>query len=194
MTRWTRVRVVVPAIVVLAAAVVVLASRTWITGTATGDVVGSRRLSVTGGDAAPGLVALALVALAAIIAAATSRRVGRVVSLVLLTLSSVGVLATALRAALGARTVLGEAAARAAGHTGTVPVRAEVTVSTWLAVGCAALLICAAGVAWAGARSWPGLSDRYDRSEEQVAGVRGERGGSDWDRLSAGEDPTDDGP
>lgn len=188
--RWTRVRTVVPAVVLLAGALVVVASRTWVAGTPRAEVVGTRALEATGGEAAPGVVALALAAAAGAVAAATSGRLGRRVSLLLLTLAALGVAVTVGRVVPTHGQTLGELAAKAAGHTGTVAVDAHLTAWAWVATVLAVLLLVATGLAWAGHRGWRGLSDRYARTDDAVAGDRGERVGSDWDRLSRGDDPT----
>ena len=185
-----RARNVVGLVLLLAGLLVVTASRTWVTGRARVDVVGSRDLAATGSQAAPGLVALALLAAAAVLAAATSRRVGRRIALVLLSAASVGLLFTVARVVPRGDELLGEIGARAAGHTGTVPVDASIGPWVWVALLAAVLLVAASLLGWAGAPGWRGLSDRYSRTEDTVPGARGERVGSDWDRLSSGDDPT----
>ena len=194
MTSLGRARNVVALVVLLAGLLIVTASRTWVSGRAQVEVVGSRDLVATGSQAAQGLVALALLAGAAVLAAATSGRVGRRIALVLLTAASVA-LAVSVATVIPRRdSILGEIGARAAGHTGTVPVAASLGPWTWVALGAALLLLVASALGWAGAGTWRGLSARYSRTEDSVAGARGERVGSDWDRLSAGEDPTERPP
>jgi hypothetical protein len=144
----------------------------------------------TGSQAAPGLVALALLAAAAVLAAATSGRVGRRIALVLLTAASAGLLLTVVRVLPRRDELLGEIGARAAGRTGTVPVTAALGPWVWVALAAAVVLLLASVRGWLGAGPWRGLSDRYSRTEETVSGARGERVGSDWDRLSSGDDPT----
>lgn len=190
MTSLGRVRNVVLAVVVLAGLLVVTASRTWVEGRAAVEVVGSRDLLATGSQAAPGLVALALLSGAGVLAAATSGRVGRRVALGLLTLAAVSLVVTTILVIPRHEAILGEIGARAAGHTGTIEVSASLTPWVWVAVVCAVLLLGASVLGWLGSGSWRGLSDRYARTDDGVAGPRGERVASDWDRLSAGEDPT----
>jgi uncharacterized membrane protein (TIGR02234 family) len=185
-----RARNVVGLVVLLAGLLVVTASRTWVTGRAKVDVVGSRDLVATGSQAAPGLVALALLAAAAVLAAATSGPVGRRIALVLLTVASGGLVLTVARVLPRRDELLGEIGARAAGHTGTVPVAAALGPWVWVALAAAVLLLAGSVLGWLGAGTWRGLSDRYSRTEETVSGARGERVGSDWDRLSSGDDPT----
>ena len=185
-----RVRNVVALVLLLAGLLLVTASRPWVTGRAAVEVVGSRDLVATGAQAAPGLVALALLAGAAVLAAATSGRVGRRVALVLLTAAAAGLVVSVAFVLPRGGTILGEIGARAAGHTGSVPVTDSVGPWTWVALLAAVLLLASALLGWAGSGAWRGLSDRYARTDEVVAGARGERVGSDWDRLSSGEDPT----
>ena len=190
MTSLARARNVVGLVLLLAGLLIVTASRTWVSGRADADVVGTRDLLATGSQAAPGLVALALLAGAAGLAAATSGRVGRRVALALLTVAALGLVVTVGLVLPRRETILGEIGARAAGHTGTVPVSATLAPWVWVALAAAVLLLGAALLGWVGAATWRGLSDRYSRTEETVSGARGERVGSDWDRLSSGEDPT----
>ncbi len=194
MSSLGRARNVVLLVLLLAGLLVVTASRTWVSGRAQVDVVGSRDLVATGSQAAPGLVAFALLAGAAVLAAATSGAVGRRVALVLLTAASAALAVIVVRVVPAKDEVLGEIGARAAGHTGTIPVSAGLGPWVWVALGATVLLLAATALGWLGASSWRGLSDRYSRTDETATGDRGERVGSDWDRLSAGEDPTQAAP
>ena len=183
-------------LVALVGALVLLASggRTWLTGTVDDAVLGASRVTATGTEVASGLVALALVAAAAAIASTTSGPVMRRVTLAVLALAALGEAIVAGRVALDPGTALGTVAARSAGRTGTLETHAGTTAWPWLALVACALLLLAAVTGWVGAARWRGLGARYE-TPTTTAGARGQRVGSDWDRLDAGDDPTlrDDG-
>ncbi|XVX21845.1 Trp biosynthesis-associated membrane protein [Actinomycetota bacterium] len=164
--------------------------REWITGTVSDAVLGASRVVAKGTEAAPGIVALALVALAAVIATVTSGGVVRRITRVLLGAAALGAMAFAIRAVVSADSVLGSVSAKAVGRTGSLETHASVTAWPWLALLGGLLLLLATAGAALGSREWTSLGSRYDSPTE--AGPRGERTGSDWDRLSAGEDPTED--
>ncbi len=189
----TRKAVVV--LLAVAAALVVLVSgrQPWVTGTVDA-VLGAVRAEAPGADAAPGLVALSLVGLAAAVAAVTAGRVGRGVALVLLIGSALGLAGLSVRAVLSAEDILGSVAASANGSTGTFEAHADPTAWPWITL-VAVLLLALAGLGvLLGHRQWGALSGRYEGGSggSDVAGTRGERVASDWERISAGEDPTED--
>jgi uncharacterized membrane protein (TIGR02234 family) len=183
-------------LVALLGALVLLSSggRTWLTGTVDDAVLGASRVTATGAEVASGLVALALVAAAAAIASTTSGPVMRRVTLAVLAAAAIGEAFVAGRVALDPGTALGTVAARSAGRTGTLETHAGTTVWPWLALAACGLLLVAAVTGWVGAGRWRGLGARYE-TPTTTAGARGQRVGSDWDRLDAGDDPTlrDDG-
>ena len=110
MSLLTRKPVVV--LLAVAAGIIMLAAgrAEWITGTVDG-IAGPVRASAVGSDAAPGLAGLALVAMAAAVAATTSGRIARWVSVVAMAGVGAGVIALSLRAVLDAPDVLGSVAA-----------------------------------------------------------------------------------
>lgn len=184
--------------------VVVLATRPWVTGRTGDAVLAARGLTVTGDQAAPGLVALALVCLAASVAVLTAGRRLRQVSAALLTLAALGVLALTagvLRdpsSALAAGSGPGALGAGAAATTGSL------TPWPWAALLAGALLTALGALSLAAGRRWEGLSSRFERPSADSPDVSAE-GGADvpqpapreattWDALSEGLDPTDDGP
>ena len=181
----------------LGAGVVVLTgARPWVSGTVHDAVLGTSLVTATGTQVAPGLSALALVVAAAAVATATGGRAVRLVSVVLGGLALAGLAALLVRVAADPSGLLGPVAAASVGRTGSLATTAGVTV--WPAVGSAGVLLAAVG--WAGgllgARTWASPSPRYERrggAGEAVTGPRGQRVSSDWDRLSAGIDPTDVG-
>lgn len=181
-----RSRGVLVLLVILGALVVVVtASRVWLTGSVDDAVLGARSVSATGADAAGGVVALALVVVAGAVASATAGPRARIVALVLTALAVLaGILAVA-RVLLDPEAVLGPIAAAAAGRSGSLEVHSTVNAWPWVAM----LGFVVGGLALAGLtrvrRVAPGLPARYD--------APGRAPESDWDQLTAGEDPTDVG-
>lgn len=181
-------------------AVVVLATRPWVTGRSSDAVLAGRGLSVTGDQAAPGLVALGLVALAAAVAVLTTGRRLRQVSSVLLTLAAVGALALTLTvvrdpaAALSAGSGPGSVGAAGASTPGSL------TPWPWPALVAALLTTVLGALSVPAGRGWEGLSSRFERPgpDGDPAPAPDDApvppGRSDWDALSEGRDPTDDGP
>ncbi|MFF7212102.1 TIGR02234 family membrane protein [Streptomyces sp. NPDC008238] len=183
---------------VLGAAVVLLASgKTWQEGNAPfadgGVPVRVSGHQVTG---VPG--ALALVGLAALVAVFAVRGAARLLVAGLLALCGAGAVAAALLA-LGDTTALDAAAATASGLSRTAV--SGSSTSAWPGV-CAAggvLLLLAGTVALLRARTWPGMSNRYDRDTPKAARparpaapAAGEERPEDlWKALDRGEDPTD---
>ena len=164
--------------------------RTWVTGTIDDPVMGASRVTGTGSEVASGVVALALVAAAAALASTTSGPVVRRVTVVVLALATLGEAWLAAHVALSPQEALGREAARSLGRTGTLETHATPTSWPWVALlACVPLLLAAVG-GWFGARGWRGLGARYE-APGATAGARGQRVASDWDRLDAGEDPTE---
>jgi uncharacterized membrane protein (TIGR02234 family) len=174
-------------LVVLGALVVVVtASRTWLTGSVDDAVLGRSSVSATGAEAAGGVVALALVVVAGAVASAAAGPRLRVVALVLTGLATLAGIASVARVLLDPESVLGPIAAAAAGRTGSIGTSSEVSAWPWVAVvGFVLAAVALAGLATV-RQAARGLSSRYD--------APGRPPRSDWDQLSAGEDPTDVGP
>lgn len=164
---------------------VVTASRTWLTGSVDDVVLGATSVDATGAEAAGGVVALALVVVAGAVASATAGPRARVVALVLTALAVVAGIASIARVLLDPGAVLGPIAAAAAGRSGSLETNSSVNAWPWVAL----LGFVVAGLALAGLtrvrRVAPGLSSRYE--------APGRAPESDWDQLTAGEDPTDVG-
>ena len=191
--RNTFVLLVVPALLLL-----LLATRTWVTGRTGDPVLGPAPVSVTGSEAAPGVVALGAVALAALVAIFTGGRRIRRVSAVLLTLAGAGTVALSLQVVADPAGAVGRKAAAQLGRTGSVAAEAALTPAAWLgAAACLALTMAGIlGVVAVG--YWEGLSARFDRpgsgepgDPSTSADGRGARR-SAWDELSDGRDPTVD--
>lgn len=195
MNTLTRKPVVV--LLAIAAGIIMLAAgrADWITGTVDG-VAGPMQASAVGSDAAPGLAGLALVAMAAAVAATTSGRIARWVSILAMVGVAVGVIALSVRAVLSAPEVLGTVAAEGSGATGTFEATGSANAWPWVAVAGGVLLLVAAGGAVVGGRRWGALGGKYERptgdDAAQVGGARGERVDSDWDRVTRGDDPSVD--
>lgn len=161
-------------------------TRTWVSGSVTDAVLAQAHTTASGGQAAPALLASALVGAAAVIATLTTGRVPRWIAAVITLLAglvSVVVTIVAVRDPAGA---LGDVATAMTGHTGDRTVRASLTIWPWVALLGGVLLVLTGLLAIVGARSWSGLSSRYD-----APGAAPVRSRSDWDMLSDGEDPTD---
>lgn len=182
----TKRRVVLLAI--LALAIVLLGvTRTWVTGTVRDAVLADSDVSVSGTSAAPAVLATALVGAAAIVAALTTGRIARFVAGVLAVLSGlVAIGATIIVLIDPAAAVRGRAAA-ITGHTGGVQVSAHLSFWPWVTLAGGVLLAVTGVLSLVGARRWAGLSAHYD-----APGVARRRTVSDWDKLSQGEDPTED--
>lgn len=181
-----------------AAALVVSGSRVWVSGTVDDAVLGASRISGRGSDVASGIVALALVAGAAAIATTTSGRVLRRVTVTLLALATIGLALVTVHVLTDPSAALGAVAARSTGRTGRVDTHATTTGWPWVALLATAVLALATVAGFLGSRRWQGLSSRYEAPDSggdiDVRGARGERVTSDWDRLSAGDDPTETDP
>ncbi|WP_338747797.1 Trp biosynthesis-associated membrane protein [Janibacter alittae] len=195
MSRLTRKPAVV--LLAIAAGIIMLAAgrADWITGTVDGPAGPVRAIAV-GSEAAPGLAGLALVAMAAAVAATTSGRIARWISILAMVGVGVGVSALSVRAVLSAPEVLGAVAAEGSGTTGTLEATGSASAWPWVAVAGAVLLLVAAAGAVVGGRRWGALGGRYERpagdGATQVGGARGERVDSDWDRVTRGDDPSVD--
>lgn len=182
-------------LLLLAAATGLVSLPTWLSTTVGTALRGDVTVSVSGATAAPELVAVALVLLAATAAVALVGRAGRWVVAgvvaaggVLVAVTAAGVLAdprAALTPVVAERTGVGTAGA--------------VTVTAWPWVAVAVGVVTALAAAWfvRASRAWTSPSRRHDR---QAAGGTAALGGAraeaaderaTWDALSRGDDPTD---
>lgn len=175
-------------VAVPAAVLAALSTQTWATGRAN-DVLSHGPTSVTGTEAMPAVVGLAIVAVAALLALMTGGRVIRAVSAVLLVLASLGALALVLLVALRPTQVVADAVARALARTTAPEATGSPTVMVWLACVAAVALVAGAALAAWWSRGWGGLSARYERSARPAAGPRGQVR-TTWDDLTEGRDPT----
>ncbi|MEO3935515.1 Trp biosynthesis-associated membrane protein [Dermatophilaceae bacterium Soc4.6] len=211
MTAWLTKRRAALGLLLPSLAVVILGSRPWVTGRTSDVVLAGRGLTVTGDQAAPGLVALGLVAVAASVAVLTTGRRLRQVSSVLLTLAALGALALTVgvlrdpSAALSAGSGPG-----AVGAASATP--GSLTPWPWSALLAAVLTTVLGALSLPAGRGWEGLSSRFERpsTPDAAQGLEpgaGEGAGEErthapdlppaataWDALSEGHDPTDDDP
>lgn len=180
----------VPKLLVLgtavAAAVVLLASgaRTWVTGTVRDSVLANSSVSVSGREAAAGVLAAALVAAAAALAAVTGGRIVRWVGAGALTAAGALVCVLTVPVLADAAAVVGRRAATETGRTGAVDATGDPTAWAVVALVAGGVLALAGGAALVSVRRWSGLSNRYEAPTSRTVDE------SDWDRLSRGEDPT----
>jgi uncharacterized membrane protein (TIGR02234 family) len=191
-------------LLVLAGAVGLTALPVWVRATAGTPVSGDLPVTVSGSQAAPGVVAAALVLLAAAAAVGLVGRFGRWVVVVVVA----GAGALVLSSALAARTGATAAAERvAAEQTGVSRLVGEPQVGPWpLVAALLGVLVVAGavGLARASAR-WAAPSDRHERtptaSGEAAApaaptalGAASPAAPEDeratWDALTRGDDPT----
>jgi hypothetical protein len=181
------------AVLVPAAALLALTTQSWASGTAS-DVLSHGTTAVTGGQAAPGVVGLGLVAVAALLGLTTGGRVGRAVSSGALVLSSLGALVLVALVVVRPAEAVAAQVARELARTTAPQASGSTTGLGWLALVVALLLAVGAALTVLSSRSWAGLSDRYERARKPEAGPRGEVR-TPWDELTDGGDPTlRDGP
>ena len=186
----------------------------WLHGRTSSAVASVVAVSVTGGQAAPGVAAGGLVVAAAALALALARRAGVVVAAAVALLAGALVVVSAVTAPGRAQTVLGSAAAEQVGVSTVDAV--TVTAWPWVAAalgGLAGVVAVAAAVA---ARGWQGPSARHEAGRADLAASSSGGGtgavapgpatsatagpdadgpgtvdpGAAWDALSRGEDPT----
>lgn len=200
-------------LLLLSGLVALTALPVWITATGANALGDAVAIAVRGTTAAPGLVAAALVLLAAAGALGLVGRVGRWVVVVVVVAAGALVVASALSAPAGATATAERAAGDATGVsnlTGAV----QVAAWPWVAAALGVLVVVAAvGLARASA-SWVAPTDRYERagagtgaSTGPAAGAAGAGSGSGsgtapatgaaepderttWDALTRGDDPT----
>jgi uncharacterized membrane protein (TIGR02234 family) len=190
--------VAVPVLVLLLAT-----TRTWLTGRSAEPLLGGGVVSATGSQVAPGVVALALVSLVALVTMLTGGPVVRRVSSVVLVIASAGSVALIVPPLTDPEQALGRVAAAGLGRTGVVRTTADVSTWAWVALVAGVVLFLASLLAAVAAGRWSGLSSRFEvpvdeggdapsTGAEEGASAVSERGGhrTTWDELSEGRDPT----
>ena len=202
-TRLTGKRAVSLVVAVPALVLLLATTRTWLTGRSAEPLLGGGVVSATGSQVAPGVVALALVCLVALVTTLTGGPVVRRVSSGVLVLAAAGSVALAVLPLTDPEQALGRAAAAGLGRTGVVRTTAEVSAWAWTALVAGILLFLATLLAAVAAGRWSGLSSRFDvpaddggepasaglPEEAPVARGRGTHRTA-WDELSEGRDPT----
>jgi uncharacterized membrane protein (TIGR02234 family) len=196
--RSVSIAVGVPALVLLLAT-----TRTWLTGRSAEPLLGGGVVSATGSQVAPGVVALALVCLVALVTTLTGGPVVRRVSSVVLVLAAAGSVALTVPPLTDPEQALGRVAAAGLGRTGVVRTTAEVSAWAWTALVAGVLLVLATLLAAVAAGRWSGLSSRFEVPVDEsgrpasvgepeatpAASARGTHR-TTWDELSEGRDPT----
>lgn len=161
---------------------------TWVLSSAP-DLTGTlQQVPVDGADAAPAVLALALVAIAASLATALPSAWVRFVTGPVLLLTGGGAVVAALGVMRDPVSAVGSAVTTATGVVGSA-VQAETTVWPLLTVmPAAAVLVVGALVLLAGG-SWP-RRDRYRSAAVAVVADPAEDPAAAWDALTRGEDPS----
>lgn len=173
------------------------ATRTWVLVDVQATTVQVPQIVVDGSQAAPAVTALCVVVLAAALALLIGGKVVRYIIGAISVLAGTGVISAGLNGALNPQ---GAAAGAVAEATGLKDIVADYQVSAWpMVVAVAGALIVLQGICVllaAGHWSKTTKTTKYDRvrSEAQSTGEspRNDRI-SDWEQLSAGDDPTESG-
>ena len=201
--RLTRKRVVSATVAVQAVVLLLATTRTWLTGRSAEPLLGGGAVSATGSQVAPGVVALALVCLVALVTTLTGGPAVRRVSTVALVLAAAGAVALTAVPLTRPEEALGRVAAAALGRTGVVATSANVSAWAWTDLAAGLVLVLAAVLAAVAARRWSGLSNRFDApgdgseattgtGDVTTAGTGQGTHRTAWDELTEGRDPTAD--
>lgn len=177
-------------VLALAAAVLALVSsgRTWVTGTLNDGVLSNSGVDVTGNQAVPGYVVIALVACAGLLAAATAGRIVRWPSAVISLAASIAMVVLTCLTLSDPASALKSRMTAVTGHNGESVARGELTMWFWVAVFGALLSLVASLLGLIGLRRWHGLSSRFEAPADGAIEASRE---SDWDLMSRGVDPTE---
>jgi len=153
-------------------------------------------VAVTGGTAAPALIALSLAGLAIVAALALAGRAFRAVLAVLHALIGACVLLSAILALADPLKASAPALTKATGIAGTASLRTlvssvESSPWPWVAIASGVLAVALGILILVTGRRWPASSRRYTR----FAAEDGRHSAvDDWDELSEGIDPTETRP
>jgi hypothetical protein len=169
--------------------------RTWSTTRLTESGLPSLLVQLTGRDVQPAGAATAILGLAAIAGLVATRRIGRILSGIVLLVVGVLDAFLAIQFGFGERASIVAAVSERAGRDlDPEIVRAATSTSMWwiaAALG-GACFVVAGLLTLTQSSTWPTLGARYERSEQ--ASDRGKRPVSAWDQLDDGIDPTVDLP
>ena len=178
-------------VLVVALAAGASAMGTWVRATGSSALSGAVALQVSGASAAPLVPAMALVLAAAGVAVALAGRIGRWVVVAVVGLGGLAVAAAGLSVVVDPvpRAV---AAARAQTGVGAVTGAAP-TIGPWLAVVVGVVAVAVSGLLARASAHWVAPSRRHEVTPPSVAsgGPPDER--ADWDALTRGADPSDEG-
>lgn len=141
----------------------------WVRGSIDDPVLGLRAASVTGRVAAPLVLALGLLALAAALVAAVTGRVGRALAGLLAVGAGLGSGWVALGVLRDGPAALARSAAGAVGRSGVTPVSGvTVTPWPWLALVGGALAALGGVAVVCGAPRWAGSNARYENPADRT--------------------------
>ncbi len=162
----------------------------WVRGTVDDPVLGHHAASASGQAAAPALLPLGLLALAAVAVSAVTGRAGRMLGGALAAAAGLGAAWFAVGVLRDGAAVLARSVAGSVGRSGTAPVSSvSVTAWPWLAL-LGGVLAALGGIAIAyGGPGWSGMSSRYERPAQHQAGADPSALNS-----SSAPDPTEPGP
>jgi len=168
------------------------ATRTWVLVNVDATTVQVPQIVVDGSQAAPAVTALCVVVLAGALALLIGGKIVRYIIAVISLLAGGGIIGAGLNVALNPS---GAAASALAEATGLKDISGSYQLTAWPVVAAVAgVLIVIQGICvLLGARHWVKTS-KYDRAPKQgrQPGRSAARDSiSDWEQLSAGDDPTE---
>ena len=169
--------------------------RTWSSTRLTESGLPSLLVELTGRDVQPAGAATAILGLAAIAGLVATRRIGRILSGIVLIIVGLLDAFLAFQFGLGERSSIVAAVSERAGRDlDPGIVRAATSTSVWwIAAAFGGVCFVIAGtLALTQSSFWPTLGSRYERSEQ--ASEQSARPRSAWDQMDDGVDPTMDGP
>lgn len=187
-------RSLVLAALVMSLALAGMTRATWATALATGFTGSQQTVDVTGQDAAPAVLALALVGAAAAVATTLASRWVRFITGPVLILAGIGSVVSAIGVSAD---VVGASSSAVAEATGVVGGSVDAEASVWplLALVPAVLLVVIGVLVLAVGGRWPRRRSRYQRdASREVAPAQldpADDPAAAWDALSRGEDPSD---
>jgi hypothetical protein len=164
----------------------------WLTVTFPHGALPIDTLSVTGYQAAPSLAALSLAAIAVAVALTIARPVLRVALGIVQVLVAIGLLSVITLTILDPTAAAASAIAGVSGISDSgqdvLDATASLTVLPAVALVLAGVLLVIAISTLVTARRWPDGGDRHETPAATEQGTAS----SSWDRLSRGDDPTDE--
>jgi uncharacterized membrane protein (TIGR02234 family) len=188
-------RSLVLAALVMSLALAGMTRATWTTALAAGFTGAKQSIDVTGQDAAPAVLALALVGGAAAVATTLASRWVRFITGPVLVLAGIGAAVSAITVRADAVSASTSAVAEATGVVGG-SIDAEASIWPLVALVPAVLLVVIGVLVLAVGGRWPRRRSRYQRdASREVAPAEldpSDDPAAAWDALSRGEDPSDD--